>query len=322
MKGSELVTVSGGALSTETAQQVSPAAVYLAGLQPTGRYTMMRTLDRIAAMMGSTWQDLAWHELRYEHVQALRAKLAETQAPATVNTALCAIRGVVRAAWRMGMVDSERYQRIADVQSVTGQTLPAGRAIGPGELNAVMRACAQDHTPAGARDAAIIAMGYAGGLRRAEIAGLDLGDLDDDGDVIALTVRGKRRKERLVYLNNGAAQALRDWLKVRGSEPGPLFMAGRKGGRINTGQRLTGQAVHDLLERRAQQAGVDAVSPHDLRRSFVSDLLEGGVDIATVAKMAGHSSVQTTARYDRRPEQAKRKAARTLHVPYYGRGVV
>jgi site-specific recombinase XerD len=83
---------------------------------------------------------------------------------------------------------------------------------------------------------------------------------------------------------------------------------------------MTAQAVRDIIERRALQAGVAMpVRPHDLRRSFVTDLLEAGVDIGTVARMAGHDTVTTTQRYDRRGEQAKRKAALSLHVPYVRR---
>jgi integrase len=71
-----------------------------------------------------------------------------------------------------------------------------------------------------------------------------------------------------------------------------------------------------MLIKRAEEAGVDSFSPLDLRRSFVGDLLAEGADIATVAKMAGHANVQTTMRYDRRPEEVKQKAAALLHLPY------
>ena len=75
-----------------------------------------------------------------------------------------------------------------------------------------------------------------------------------------------------------------------------------------------------MLARRAEAAGVAKFSPHDMRRSYVNDLLAAGVDIATVAKMAGHANIQTTARYDRRSEDSKRAAAKLLHVPYKRRG--
>ena len=77
--------------------------------------------------------------------------------------------------------------------------------------------------------------------------------------------------------------------------------------------------MYNLLHKRVAEAGVTHSSPHDLRRTFVSNLLDRGADIATVAKMAGHANVQTTARYDRRPEEAKRKAAELLHLPYQPR---
>ena len=326
------VTIAGaGELEQATRTVANPAISYLASLAATGRRTMQSTLQEVAQMFGGELGTIPWAALRYEHVQALRTKLAERiimtatgskpMAAATVNKYLAALRGVAKEAWRLGLMDAETYQRIAAVQGVRGQTLPSGRGLGPGELGALMRTCANDATAAGARDAAIIAMGYGAGLRRAELAGLDLADLADDGEIITATVRGKGNKERLVYLDNGSAQALRDWLAVRGQEPGALFYSGRRGGHLVAGQRITGQAIRDMLARRAQAAGIANATPHDLRRSFVSDLLDAGIDIATVAGMAGHANIETTRRYDRRGEQAKRKAARSLHVPYQRRGL-
>jgi site-specific recombinase XerD len=74
--------------------------------------------------------------------------------------------------------------------------------------------------------------------------------------------------------------------------------------------------VLDLARRRADDAHIEAFSPHDLRRSFVSDLLDAGVDLSTVQQLAGHAQVQTTARYDRRGDEAKAEAAKQLHAPY------
>jgi integrase len=98
----------------------------------------------------------------------------------------------------------------------------------------------------------------------------------------------------------------------------PLFTPVLKNGRLSM-RRMSDQAVYNLLEKRAQEAGVDRFSPHDFRRTFVGDMLDAGVDIATVAGIAGHASVNTTARYDRRPEETKRQAAAKLHYPYQRR---
>jgi len=151
---------------------------------------------------------------------------------------------------------------------------------------------------------------------------LDLADVTvtEDDEVMTLHILGKRNKERLVYLNDGAALALHDWLAARGDKPEALFWSGRKGGNLIVSQRMAGQAIRDMLNRRAKQAGIENVTPHDLRRSVVSDLLDAGVDISTVANMAGHANVQTTARYDRRGEAAKKRTARSLLVPYVRRG--
>ena len=295
----------------------NPAVIYLAGLKPSGRRSMRQALDLVAVLLG-TPNALAcpWPELRYEHVTAIRAKLEETYKPATVNKILAAIRGVMRTAWLAGQMNADEYHQVAAIKGVKNTTLPAGRELSTGEITALMAACENDPTPAGARDAALIALAYSCGLRREELAGLELADYDPRTGV--LVVRGTGSKERTAYLVNGAAQAMADWLTLRGNQAGALFHPINKGGHILP-QAMTPQAVYNLLQKRADEAGVKEFSPHDLRRSFVSDMLEAGADIATVAKMAGHANVQTTARYDRRPEENSRSAAGLLHVPYRGR---
>ena len=112
-------------------------------------------------------------------------------------------------------------------------------------------------------------------------------------------------KDRLAYATNGSADALGDWIGVRGGDTGSLFCSINKGGKI-TIRRLTDQAVLHILRKRAAEAGVSFFSPYDFRRSFISDLLDAGADISKAQQLAGHSNVQTTTRYDRRGEVTKR----------------
>jgi len=294
----------------------NPAAVYLASLSPSGRRTQKTALNAIAILLAGEKANAfncPWGQVRYPHTAAIRSRLVELYAPATGNKMLSALRRVLREAWKLGYISAEDYQRAASVENIKSETLPIGRELSQGEISALMMACNNDRSSAGIRDATTIALLYSCGLRRAEIVGLDI--LDFDSSTKRFLVRGKRRKERYVYLAEGATEALTDWLHIRGDSPGPLLWPINKRGNIIE-RRLSTQAIYNILLKRGKEAQVNRFSPHDMRRTFVSDLLDAGADISVVSKMAGHANVQTTARYDRRPEEVKRKASLLLHVPY------
>lgn len=308
-----LATTNTLATTTITPSQ-NAALVYLGSLAEGSRRAMAGALNRIAALMvdGATLETLPWGMLRYQHTQAIRSQLAGHTGAASANQALSALRGTLKAAWRLGQMTADEYMAAADLQPVKAARpdQAAGRALQLGELMALVAVCG-DGTKAGARDAAMLAVAYSCGLRRAEIVGLDLADYVDG----VLVVRGKRNKTRTVPIQNGAAAALADWLKVRGDEPGALFWRIRSGDRL-TGERMSTQAIYSIFAARAEAANVPIFSPHDLRRTFAGDLLDAGADISTVQKMMGHANVATTASYDRRGERAKKQAASKLHFPY------
>ncbi|MDQ3256865.1 MAG: integrase, partial [Acidobacteriota bacterium] len=102
----------------------NPALIYLASLSATGRRSMRVLLEKVARLAGHDL-DAAWSGMRFEHVAAFRSRLVEEgHAPATVNATLSALRGVARAAWHLGQITGEDYQRIAAVKGVRGERLP------------------------------------------------------------------------------------------------------------------------------------------------------------------------------------------------------
>lgn len=295
----------------------NPAAVFLARLSAGSRRTMGQALRTVAAIVAGEGADplaVPWHALGYGHAQAIRAAVvARYSSPASANKHLAALRGVLREAWRLGLMSEEARKRASDFALVRGSRTLRGRALSAGEVRAIFAAC-DSASPLGARDAALLAVLYGCGLRRAEVAALQLAAFDAEAGT--LRVLGKGNKERISPVPAGARAHLARWLEVRGAEAGPLFVALHKSGAMLAEARaMTPQAVLVALRRIAAAAGVARFSPHDLRRSFVSDLLDAGADLSTVQGLAGHASPATTALYDRRGEHARRRASDLLHVP-------
>lgn len=290
-----------------------PLEVYLERLAEGSRPAMRSAAQIIVSILTGEPVDpyrYRWEELTYRQTAGVRAQLQARYAPATANRILACLRGILKEAWRLGLMSAEAYQRAADLERVRGHGLLRGRALSSGELRALFQACEDAGGAAGARDAALFAIMYGGGLRRAEVVSLNVNSFNPREKTIAVR-EGKGRKSRIVPLPRGAVDALLVWLKWRGRAPGPLFCRVRADGRPRI-SRLRGESVRLILEKRTAEAGISKASPHDLRRSFVSDLLDAGADLVVIQRLAGHSHVDTTARYDRRGDEAKRRDRKSV----------
>ena len=290
-----------------------PVAVYLRNLSPGSRPTMRQSLNMIASLLTNGECDadtLNWAALTYQHTVAVQGTLLEINSPTTVKKKMAALRRVLAEARKLKLMDAQSYEAAIDLPPIKSSTKVRGRALTQGEITALIEACHRDSSVLGARDAALIGILRGGGLRRAEVVKLRLKDFNQETGEVQV-IDGKGGKDRTVYLPQAAICFVKDWLEVRGSEPGALLCPVRKGGQIEL-RHMTPQAVLFIVQKRATEAGVKSFSPHDFRRTFCSDLLDAGVDIVTVQKLAGHSSPMTTARYDRRGEEVKRQAVQKL----------
>ena len=293
----------------------NPVLVYLASLSASSRRTQAGAIRRVAEILagpGADPLDLAWPQVTYAHAQAVRSVVAERHAPSTANRMVSVLRSVLRECWRLGWMSAEDFHRASDLRPVRGERLPSLAA----NWSTARSAPCSEHAGRIPRDAVMRAcwqccMGV--GLRRSEAVDLDLDDVDlEQGGLIVQS--GKGNKQRQVWLASGAPEVIRTWLDVRGEEQGPLLLPVLRGGRA-VRRRLSAQTVLDTLRCLAKRAGVSKFSPHDARRTWISHLLSQGADAGLLCKMSGHATVQTLLRYDRRPEAARRRAGRLIHIP-------
>lgn len=303
-------------IHTPTTHAQHPVYIYVGRQSPAGRNSVLGALRWAFGVVGVDYLMIeAWGAINYGVFAGIKQRLIESgKAPATINHALSVIRGVLREAKRLGIITRDTLEDCLEVRNVkTSNEVLAGREVLISEAGALFGVCGSDKSPAGVRDAAILALLWGAGLRRQEVAALPLHAVDISAGRVVVV--GKGNKTREVFVAGGALEALRAWVSLRGSEAGALFGAISKAGRIST-KYTTPQAIYNALAKRRAQAGVVSCSPHDMRRSFVGNLLQVGVDINTVRGMCGHASITTTARYDRRGSAEKKRAATLVHTPY------
>ncbi len=218
-------------------------------------------------------------------------------APSSTARKLAAVRGLFSSQREHGLIAGSP----ADLVATPRQPSRLPRVLKASEMARLLESVPAD-TPLALRDRALFELAYACGLRAQELVSLGLDDVDWDGE--QLRVEGKGRKTRYVPVGELALAALRDY-RDRGRaslEGGPLFVS-------KSGRRLNTSDVRRRLRKWTTHAGVaGGASPHTLRHSFATHLLDGGADLRSIQELLGHASVSTTQVYTR-VESARLKSA-------------
>ncbi|AYP23508.1 tyrosine-type recombinase/integrase [Pantoea agglomerans] len=286
---------------------------YIGGLAPSGRRGLTSLLNRSASILkrGADAADYPWEQLNYAAVAKVRAALLDGgYAVSSVNMALSALRGVAQTAFNLNCMDAETLARIRSVKRVSGDIQRKGRALDRQEIRALIQAAKQHPQPVRrCRDVAIVLTLCGTGLRAGELIKLKRRDYDNG----VLTVRqGKGRKYREIHVAETVDKAIRAWLKVSANEAeSALFSRIQRNGKV-VGQLLTTTGLTGILAELQQTSSIARFTPHDMRRTFITLLLEQGVDINTVRQLAGHRDISTTTRYDCRGDSMKISASRRI----------
>jgi integrase/recombinase XerC len=227
--------------------------------------------------------------IRAEHVRNYLAELLrQGRSRATVQRRLFAIKAYFR--WRelsIGKPNPASTMRSPKAEKRLPQVLNEADTVALVEADSGMNSRAR------LRDRAILEVLYSAGLRVSELTGLDWRDIDEELGLVMIR-SGKGSKDRLVPIGEPALEALRAWREVA---PGVL-VADRPVMTNLRGSRLTPRAVQKIVARRLVSSGVNApITPHGLRHSFATHLLNAGADLRSIQEMLGHSSLTTTQRY-------------------------
>jgi integrase/recombinase XerC len=247
-------------------------------------------------------------------VRTLRSWLATQQTLGKARTTMARRATAVRVftAWaqRTGRIGTDPGALLGSPKA--HRTLPP--ALRVDEARALLEAAAthaDDGSPVGSRDVAILELLYATGIRVGELCGLDVDDLDHERRVVR--VFGKGRKERTVPFGRPAERAVDAWLRTGR----PVLMAPGAGGALflgARGRRIDQRAVRTLVHARLRDVpGAPDLGPHGLRHTAATHLLEGGADLRTVQELLGHASLATTQIYTHVSTDRLRQAFRQAH---------
>jgi integrase/recombinase XerC len=248
----------------------------------------------------------SWGQVDRPVVRRYLAWLAgQAYAKASIARRLAEVRSFFKFLEREGKIASNPLRAMASPK--TEKRLPVFLSV----QETVALLSAPSPTPLGLRDRAILEMLYASGMRVSELVGLDLDSLSPtQGEAL---VFGKGSKERIVLVGKPALRALDVYRreargKLLGDEKSKALFVNRDGG------RLTARSVQRMLERVATEAGLEShVTPHTLRHTFATHMLDGGADLRVVQELLGHASLSTTQIYTHVSQSQARKVYLRTH---------
>ena len=233
-------------------------------------------------------------------------------APASVTRCVVAVRNLHRFAVGSGQLQADVTAGMSP--GTRSRRLP--KALSMDQVESLL-AAPDTSTVEGLRDAALLELLYGTGARVSEVCALDVDDIRpvlDDPD-LGLRLIGKGDKERIVPLGSYAAKAVDAWL-IRGRPAWAEIGNGERALLLNTrGRRLSRQSAWAVIRRAGEAAGLDVehLSPHSLRHSYATHLLDGGADVRVVQELLGHSSVTTTQIYTLVTADHLREVYRSSH---------
>lgn len=220
-----------------------------------------------------------------EYLAFLRNRKKYT--PSALNRKIASLKGYFKFLEAEGHLKSSPMQRISSAKE--GRLLP--KVMSEQEVEVLLENPAEEKLSPelAARDQAILELFYSSGVRLSELVGLNLHDID--WEKLHLRVTGKGNKQRFVFLTEHAATAIQSYLKMRSHKSEALFLN-------RFGERISTRAVQILFRKRMGSAQLQRkASPHTLRHSFATHLLEGGSDLVTIKELLGHESLSTTQIY-------------------------
>jgi len=248
-----------------------------------------------------------WSILSKKHILKFTEFKIEKLQFNTVNNYLSILQIFAKECFSCGVIDAFHYNLIRDIRKYKGMAPDTGRALNLKEINKVKTYFLKTKSARELRNFAIFSLALGAGLRRAEICTINIEHIKNR----QLQVTGKGNKSRIIYLSDFTFNAIREWRRQIPQNKGPLFLHVNRSDSIKK-DRLGIKGVHYVINQIQILCRLRSFTTHDLRRTFATTLLYANNDVFVVQDLLGHSDPMTTKRYDKRGDNRKIKAIKSL----------